>query len=83
MADVVDLSKKEGLAGWNTYLVQTQASPVAKIHFLVFCWVWRLAVCCEPFLEQVCGLLGEVSPSFSVESAVVKTDVMLKSNVAI
>ena len=82
MSYVADVSKLARRLVTITYLIQAQASAVAQFHFLVFCWVGRLPVGGKPVFEQVGSLFGQVSSSLPVECAVVKTDVVLETNIS-
>ena len=58
MADVVRMSKTTLVLGQITYLIETQSSPVAKLHFLVFSGIRRCSVGGEPIFQQVGSFFG-------------------------
>ena len=82
MSYVADVSKLARQLVVITYLIQAQASAVAKFHLLVFCWVRRLSVRRKPIFEQVGSLFGQVSSSLPVECAVIKANVVLEANIS-
>lgn len=71
------------MLGQVTYLIETQSSPVAELHLLVFSRIRRCSVGGEPIFQQVGSFFGQVSSALPVECVVIKAHVLLESDVAI